>query len=264
MMSHPAFKGFLNDPNFAGIIIKALSERYAGNDLVEAAVALATDAGGQWLAMQLNNSVVQIDAVKILHLASRHNQIGVIKFLSKYIPAEHLGAIVNQDINDETTLMVAVFFGHLGVVERLLAIPGIDTNKASKSGKTALILASQYGHLAIVERLLAMPGIDVNQIDQQGFTALAWAAYKGHLAIVERLLAVPGINVTMHQQGQQALLVAIRGDYPAIVQRLLAIPGIDVNKKTNKGQSPLWFAQHSTKPNKDAIIKLLKDHGATE
>jgi ankyrin repeat protein len=71
----------------------------------------------------------------------------------------------------------------------------------------------------------------VNLQNAQGFTVLMYAAYNGHTAIVERLLAVPGINV---------------------------------NWRANNRSTALKVALGSKSPNKDAIIKLLKDHGAVE
>ena len=263
MMTNTVFQPFLEDSNFAEIIIKELAERYAGNDLVEAAVALATDAAGRWLSTQFENPLVKEDAALKLYLACRHGQSGIVKFLLKYIPSKYLSEMVNGDINGKGPLFAAVFSGNLQVIDQLLAIPGIDVNKATLAGNIPLIVAAGYGPTAIVERLLAAPGIDVNRANKNGDTALMLASVR-YPAMVAQLLAAPGINLTLHNQGMRALQAAIWNDHPMIVKQLLEVPGIDINQKGSEGHTLLWYAQQSTKPNKDAIIKLLKDMGATE
>ncbi len=68
--------------------------------------------------------------------------------------------------------------------ERLLAVPGIDVNKAMNNGATPLYIVSQNGHLPIVERLLAVPGIDVNKAMNNGATPLFVASQNGHIPIL--------------------------------------------------------------------------------
>ena len=53
---------------------------------------------------------------------------------------------------------MASWKGHTEIVEKLMARPDIDVNKALTSdGYTALIVASQEGHTEIVEKLWPTP-----------------------------------------------------------------------------------------------------------
>jgi ankyrin repeat protein len=84
---------------------------------------------------------------------------------------------------------------HVAIVNALLAVKGIDVNKANDAGETALIHASICGQVAVVNALLAVVGIDVNQVNHAGETALMCATRKGFHSIVAALLAVTAIAV---------------------------------------------------------------------
>ncbi len=101
-----------------------------------------------------------------------------------------------------------------------LAVPGIDVNVKSRSGRTALMWTASEGHTDIVGRLLAVPGIDVNAKDNNGYTALIGAAMWGHADIV-RLLLAAGANVNAQtNRGDTALMVAERGGHTDVVRAI--------------------------------------------
>jgi hypothetical protein len=91
-----------------------------------------------------------------------------------------------------------------------LAVPGIDVNAKSRSGRTALMWTASEGHTEVVGRLLAVPGIDVNAKDNNGYTALMWAARDGHADIVRLLLAAGADLEAQTNRGDTALMVAER------------------------------------------------------
>jgi ankyrin repeat protein len=92
-------------------------------------------------------------------------------------------------------LSFAAHNGHVGIVQALLAMPGIDVNAKNQLNDTALICAARQEHVAVVRALLAMPGINVNASNQANSTALMLAAANGHVAIVEALLVMPCISI---------------------------------------------------------------------
>ena len=150
------------------------------------------------------------------------------------------GADVNKVTNYELTpLFIASFIGkHLPVIERLLAAPGIDVNKARKDGTTPLLIAFEKRDIPVIERLLAAPGIDVNKARNNGETPLSIALPMLHMFPVPILVRLldnnPGIdlNKTLRHDGETPLMAALHSGYKyiPIVERLLATPGIDVNK----------------------------------
>ena len=84
---------------------------------------------------------------------------------------------------------VAAEKGHVEIVNALLA-QNADVNAATTCGATALLFASQNGHLSVVQRLLAAPSIEVNKAPAtDGTTPLHAAAMYGHVAVVQTLLA---------------------------------------------------------------------------
>ena len=68
-----------------------------------------------------------------------------------------LGVDVNQAVMDDgaTPLCVAVYNGHLDVVERLLAAPGVDANLARWDGTTPMFIVLACGHTVVVQKLRA-------------------------------------------------------------------------------------------------------------
>lgn len=143
---------------------------------------------------------------------------------------------------DEEALFQAAYTGDVATVENLLA-KGVDSNTQDDDGNTALILASTYGHLAIVETLLASAGIDINHQSKGGHAALMMAAFKGHEAIVEKLLTVAGIGLNAQDKnGNTALILAAVKGYENIVERLIAAVGIDLNAQDKNGDTALMAA----------------------
>lgn len=71
---------------------------------------------------------------------------------------------------------------------------GVDINvHASFGGPTALIVAARFGHVAIVEALLAH-GADVNAEDNYGQTALYFARKNSKTRVIELLEAAGGTS----------------------------------------------------------------------
>jgi len=87
-----------------------------------------------------------------------------------------------------TALTDAAYDGNEKKILQLLGA-GVSVNEQDREyGLTALHLASIYGHLAVVEALLANVA-DKEVKDKCGQTALHFASGEGHLAVVETLLA---------------------------------------------------------------------------
>ena len=95
-----------------------------------------------------------------------------------------------------TCLMVAATLGHEGVVELLLAQPGLRVNEVDQEGWTALLLAFQHDRGGVARRILAHPGQQgLEGRSAGGESPLMWALSMGKVGIVEELVKVPGIDL---------------------------------------------------------------------
>jgi len=86
-----------------------------------------------------------------------------------------------------TALHMAVWAGHVSVVQRLLAA-GCATDTQEQYDDTALMLAARSGFVDIMAALLHA-GCDVTARNDELDTALHYAAHPGHAQCVRMLLA---------------------------------------------------------------------------
>ncbi|KAG2004613.1 ankyrin repeat domain-containing protein 50, variant 3 [Coprinopsis cinerea AmutBmut pab1-1] len=157
-----------------------------------------------------------------------------------------------EESQGQTALMAASSRGHVGVVNRLLQVPGI-----SDYASCALLLALDGGHEGAVGRLLQVPGIDVNCTTRDGITALTIASIIGNERNVEMLLQCQGINVNARSpDGSTALMLASRFGREGVVSRLLQVPGVDVNAAQSEGWTALMLASYHG--HEDIVSRLLR------
>jgi hypothetical protein len=139
-----------------------------------------------------------------------------------------------QLIDDSKVLWSASSGGHVGVVEMILEVVGINVNVAMRSGSTPLYVASSNGHSAIVKVLLKAGG-NINQSMTDGQSPLFGAAEGGHNSIITLLLNTGANNINT---------------------RVIDPSPID---PSCSGLTPLGIA---AKNNHSETIQLLKDAGA--
>merc|ERR1712224_1013157 len=86
----------------------------------------------------------------------------------------------------------AAIGGHTVLVDWLLGQPGLTLDDRDNEESTPLLLSVRWGHLALVQGLLAR-GASLAAKDQWGRNALHNAAVGGDAVVMEWLLDQPGL-----------------------------------------------------------------------
>ncbi|KLU84942.1 hypothetical protein MAPG_03976 [Magnaporthiopsis poae ATCC 64411] len=151
--------------------------------------------------------------------------------------------------------------GHVGTVQRLLAVDGIDVNASSWTGWTALFFAANKGHDHIARLLLATGKVNVDAKDCNGRTPLSIAAEGGFELIVRTFLESGAGADIADEYNQTPLSYAAKRGFEAVVKDLLDSGTVDVNAKDLEGRTPLSYAAGG---GFEAVVKALLDSGAVD
>lgn len=89
-----------------------------------------------------------------------------------------------------TVLHRAAAYGHVAIVDALLASGGVVVDSRNAEGATPLLRAARWGHADVVTRLL-QHGASLTSVDSVGKSAGDWARSKGHADVVLALSSVP-------------------------------------------------------------------------
>ena len=175
--------------------------------------------------------------------------------------------LIVQIKKETTPLMEAVKLFNLQIVDALLKA-GADTNLTDEDDKSALTFALEgdrmrlpmVQQLPIVQQLIKK-GITIRLLDFSYATALP--SVNG--PILQELLKASGIDVNIPHgdDGVTYLMNAAKLGYLDKVKILLEA-GAAVDMVDEEGNNALEYAQQSNSPNKQEIIKLLKEYGAKE
>jgi ankyrin repeat protein len=192
-----------------------------------------------------------IDYSLVLVNASNGGHVGVVEKI-----LEVVGINVNVDGGDGCTpLYIASANGHLAILKVLIKAGGNVNQARTTDGLSPLYIASQKGHVALVKVLIDAGG-NVNQADTTtGCSPLWQASQNGNVAIVKVLIEAGG-DVNQHANNKATpIIIASLGGHPNVVRLLLQQPNINLNKIA-AGKSALGHATNNE------IIQLLKDAGA--
>jgi len=137
-----------------------------------------------------------------------------------------------------------------------------------KKFSRVLIEACKRGRVGMVEKLLTMPGIDVNEEGLHGLTPLLIACHRGDVDIVQTLLAMTDIDVNKCDISckRTPLFAACCNshrrdkDTEKIVALLLKHRNIDIDVEftSHSGEpyTPLWMAEKTCGPSSDTVQLL--------
>jgi ankyrin repeat protein len=292
LMTSSFFTKYLNDINFNGALIFELARRYTDNNIIEAAVALGTQAGGTWLKQLINtgidNNNQEIrdkhdrDAIDALMQAVLQNQEGVARFLLYNYPG--LSALI-QDVyygNGNTVLITAVQKKLFNMV-KLLTEEGVDVNISAQAPDVNLPGSSPLsfaigGDPRIIDLLLEADA-DVNAGgwfdlgDSFRFEVpIVTAMRVGDKYAFKKLLADPGININLQIAGLAPIMHAIEElDIESLhdLLRAGANPNIinpDPEEIAQDTRTPLLYTTRNLNPARNEDLKrmaeLLLKYGA--
>jgi len=178
------------------------------------------------------------------------------------------GARVNARIDDGTTLMLAVRWGHAEIVKLLLAA-GAEVDAKHRLGDSALIMSARRSipemnpprgqplppPASEIMSLLLAKGADVNLIGHDGHTALMEANSTAKV----KLLVAHGAQVnTKDEESKTALMYAVDRGEVEVVEALLQA-GADASVVDEEGATALMHALEEPPPyNPEESAKLKK------
>ncbi|KAL6794164.1 ankyrin repeat-containing domain protein [Trichoderma sp. SZMC 28012] len=207
----------------------------------QAAMFTAAKQGSSAVIENLLTAGVDISALttrtptgqSVLQIAAQWGHIKIIESLL----ASGSTSFVGSTWHTQYALFAASRWGHLDIVERMLDVGATVDDESRWGTQSALQAASEGGHLDIVEKLLAA-GSQVNAYHTWGGrSALEAASGMGHLDVVERLLAAGAkVNTYDTPENPTALQAACQGGHLDVVKRLLAA-GAEVDENGMSGNA---------------------------
>jgi ankyrin repeat protein len=174
------------------------------------------------------------------------------------------------ELDGHTVLFAAASYGHVAIVEALLADARVDQdiiNCVDEKEQSILLAAVSHRHTSVVEVLLADSRVDKICIDWEttaGYTAIMYAAMYGCTSIIELLLVDDRVDkATINYTGHStctALVFAVQKGHTSVVELLLADARVDkssIEYATADGNTALF---HATCKGHTSIVELLLDN----
>jgi ankyrin repeat protein len=162
------------------------------------------------------------------------------------------GINVNEEIEGQTPLMLAVKEKNIQIVLLMMASPQIDLSAEPLA--RAVAEGIRVRNLAFLRICLAMEHIDINCEAAVGPPPLIAAVCEDAIEAVDILLSCPRVNVNVQDSASKstALHYAAQRDNVVMVKRLMAVSGIRPDLANTWNQMPKHLAKSKT------ILKLLK------
>lgn len=131
-----------------------------------------------------------------------------------------MSQLVHQTDSDRESLIDACRQGKHKTVERLLSMGISQDATLEDDGWTVLMYAVRYGHVQVVETLLAH-GANVHATASRGETALYEAARKGYSSIIDILIQHKANIEAISSGGVMPLCIAVMNGHVSAVEILL-------------------------------------------
>ncbi|KAF9769944.1 hypothetical protein IL306_012553 [Fusarium sp. DS 682] len=152
----------------------------------------------------------------------------------------------------------AVEEGDLEFVKKSI-VDGLDPNSRGGDFSSALHASAIYGHVEIVDYLLAQSTINLNLVDSRGRTPLWQAASNGHAEVTKMLLRTSKADCRCksYSSGRNVLWFPASNGNVEIVSMLLDA-GADPNEPDDDGQTPVQAAKEGSQ---SGVLKLFRNFG---
>lgn len=185
-------------------------------------------------------------------VAAEQGKTGMVRSLLA-LPGLDVNMVACEEIDgygDFCALVLAAMHGHLETVQALLEAPEINVNFGYRRGGTALSWAAGNGHLPVVLRLLAEPGIFLaNSHDTDYWDLLHWAVEEGHADVLRAALATRDavdMLTRINDDNKTPLAHAVLNfpESSRIIELLLAATGIGEDEE-GCGDALAWAAERN-------------------
>lgn len=270
-MTSKRYLPLLNDIDLAGQIIGILADLYGDGDVVQASLALGTNAASQWLANYTKEQFgsnpdgslkepeseeaklwkYQIQAA--LDYAVNNQQIPILRFL-----LTHQQSLANWDINFRTGIQIDEMpFIDAAVEKNDLAMMRLLLKSGVKISDDNVIYAVGEGSVPMIE-LLEQAGIDINKnyvADKKPESLLFWVKSEE----MANHLIKKGLDINVQNENGDTPLHRAVSDSQNDVAKALLNAGANKEIKNAIGKTPLDIAIGVN--NLDAI-KMLLEAGA--
>jgi uncharacterized protein len=171
----------------------------------------------------------------------------------------HPAAVMRTQPDDHDDIMIAAQGGDVDEVAAILSIDNRLTQAVDKDGWTPLHLAAHYGHVGVVETLLAN-NADLHARSQNSMrNQPLHAAVAGRAAEVCRTLLDAGAAVNATQAGGYTPLHAAAQNGQRELVGLLLARGADVDARTDEGATALSLAERAGQAE---VAEMLRARGA--
>jgi ankyrin repeat protein len=271
-----AFREFFKSDYIQLMIIEELAKKYTRGDIYAAAFALATNEASAIIGKIVNDAIEydedeatlkEIDPnllstfKEYLVDSIKRQKYDAWRFFIKYVDPIKLGFITDSlMINDTPVLVYAIATNNKQMVGKLVAVEGINLNKADEYGRTPLMAAIHAQNTDLIEFLIGQNDVNLNLLDVAEETALFKAIQIGNLEYTNLLLENNVAVNLMNDNGYTPLISAIVNANIPIIRRLLEVPGIDVNSVEDplNVDEPITSAlHHAVQLGNTEIINLL-------
>lgn len=292
MRINKAYYEWLNTPIIVNGIIRELAKRYTFQDDFTAVVlALGTDSATKWLAHKVQDSLVNnqqnhlvyandgaknfiLRLLEHLRASFTSNQVDNFILLTKYIDSQRKAWLLNNlTIQGSPILSYLVSHNMANFLDRVLAIEGIEIDRADATGSTPLMAAVEVKNQRALQKLINA-GAALNILNTYQETPLMIAIEEENMPAAQLLVTLPTINLNADEEGMNSPLhKAIDvGDHDMFDLLLkVGLPHrIDINAHGLEGETPLmkavsnnfiYFIDELIK--KGADLNTKNDHGQT-
>ena len=137
--------------------------------------------------------------------------------------------------------MYAVVNNKVQCVEKLRTTTGVDWNAVSKVGNSAVLMAVSYGHVGVLEALLPVSSLDLKIKTSAGVSVAHFAVDSdkvNSLRILELLCQDERMDWnTEDPEGKRPVLLALELNKVEMFRSLVRTPGVDTNITNSEGRS---------------------------